>query len=273
VPAVFRLAAALVFALAGLEAPVAWGVAYLAGSATAAALCLVVVMRMLGRPTSFTSAFAFLREGAWFALAQSSANVYTDIDKTLLARLGSLSAAGVYSVAYRATSMAFTPVAGLLAASYARFFRRGADGIRGSRRFAVELLPAACLYGGAAGAVLFLAAPVLPRVLGSDYAEATDALRWLALLPLVQAVYYLAGDALTGAGHQRVRTAVQVGAAAANALLCLWLVPAHSWRGAAWATLISLGLLAVALWIAVAVVSTRRERHGDTRPRLAGVQA
>jgi O-antigen/teichoic acid export membrane protein len=273
VPAVFRLAAALAFAVAGLQAPVAWGVAYLAGSATAAALCLVVVTRIAGRPRGHEGLRTMLREGSWFALAQSSANVYTDIDKTLLARLGSLPAAGVYAVAYRATAMAFTPVAGLLAASYARFFRRGAAGIRGSRRLAVELLPAACLYGAAAGAVLFLAAPVLPYVLGSDYAEATSALRWLALLPLVQGVYYLAGDALTGAGHQRVRTGIQLGAAALNALLCLWLVPAYSWHGAAWATLISLGLLALALWVAVAVVSTRRERHGDASPRLAGVQA
>ena len=274
VPAVFRLGAAVVFVAAGSSSPTEWAVAYLAGSALGALIALAVVVRLVGAPMFTPGAVArFLRDGAWFALAQSSANVYTDIDKTLLARLGSLSAAGVYSVAYRATAMAFTPVTGLLAASYARFFRRGAEGIRGSRRFAAELLPAACLYGAAAGAVLFLAAPVLPHVLGSDYADATDALRWLALLPLLQAVYYLAGDALTGAGHQRARTSLQAVAAALNVLLCLWLVPAYSWRGAALATLLSLALLATALWTAVAIVSTRRERHGDTSPRLAGVQA
>jgi O-antigen/teichoic acid export membrane protein len=191
----------------------------------------------------------------------------------MLARLGTLPAAGVYAAAYRATAMAFTPIAGMLAATYARFFKRGQAGIAGSRRFAAELLPAAALYGAAAGIALFLAAPLLPRVLGPDYASAVGAVRWLAPLPLIQAFYYLAGDALTGAGHQRVRTGLQIGAAAADVLLCLWLIPAHQWLGAAWATLGSLGLLAVSLWAAVAVVSTRKERHGDASPRLAGVQA
>jgi O-antigen/teichoic acid export membrane protein len=268
VPSVCRLGAAVLFA----GGAVRWAAMYLGASVVAAAVSLLVVTCVLGRPRR-GDIREMLREGSWFALAQSSANIYTDIDKTMLARLGSLQAAGVYAVAYRATAMAFTPVTALLTASYARFFKRGADGIKGSRAFATELLPGACLYGAGAGAVLFAIAPVLPHVLGSDYADAAGALRLLAPLPLIQAIYYLAGDALTGAGHQRVRTGIQLGAAAVNVLLCLWLVPAYSWRGAAAATLVSLGLLAAALWTAVAFVSTRKERHGDAGPRLAGLQA
>jgi O-antigen/teichoic acid export membrane protein len=273
VPAVFRLGAAVVFTmLASERSPLVWAAGYLAASAVASVVCIAVVTRLLGHPRLDRAALAdTLRRGSWFALAQSSANIYTDIDKTLLARLGSLQAAGIYAVAYRATAMAFTPVAGMLAATYARFFKRGQEGIQGSRRFAVELLPAACLYGAAAGVLLYTVAPLLPRILGGDYASAAGALRWLAPLPLIQALFYLAGDALTGAGYQRVRTAIQAGAAVANVLLCLWLIPAHSWRGAAWATLVSLGLLAAALWAAVGVISTRREPRADARARLAGI--
>jgi O-antigen/teichoic acid export membrane protein len=276
VPAFFRLGAAIAFTtMAGGRSPVVWAAGYLVASAAAAVVTLAVVTRLLGAPRFETSALAStVREGGWFALAQSSANIYTDIDKTLLARLGSLQAAGVYAVAYRATAMAFTPIAGLLSATYARFFKRGESGIHGSRRFAVELLPAAALYGLGAGVALYAIAPVLPHVLGGDYANAVGTLRWLAPLPLVQALYYLAGDALTGAGYQRTRTAIQVAAAGINILLCLWLIPAHSWRGAAWATLVSLGLLAAALWTAVGLIAIRKEgtAHADARARLAGVQ-
>jgi O-antigen/teichoic acid export membrane protein len=269
---VLRLGAALAFTFAvGGHSPVSWAVWYLVGSVVAAVVGLAVVTILLGRPRFDRSSLAeTLRRGPWFALAQSSANVYTDIDKTILARLGSLQAAGVYAVAYRATAMAFTPVAGLLAATYARFFKRGEDGIGGSRRLAVELLPVAMLYGAAAGTALFLIAPVLPHVLGSDYAAAAGALRWLAPLPLIQAVFYLAGDALTGAGYQRTRTGLHAAAAGLNVFFCLWLIPAYGLRGAAWATLASLGFLAVALWAAVTAISTRTERFRPLSPSLGG---
>jgi O-antigen/teichoic acid export membrane protein len=274
-PAVLRLGAALAFTLLmASRSPLVWSASYLVASAAAAVLCLAVVTSLLGRPRHERGFVAeYLRRGSWFALAQSSANVYTDIDKTMLARLGSLQAAGFYAVAYRVTAMAFAPVAGLLAATYARFFKRGEQGIRGSRELAVELLPAAAAYGLAAGAALYAVAPLLPHALGSDFANATGSLRWLAPLPLIQALYYLGGDALTGAGYQRSRTALQVGAAGLNAGLCLWLIPAYSWRGAAWATLVSLGLLAAAMWAAVGVISTRGEVRSGARPRLAGVQS
>ncbi len=268
-----RLAAAAIFCVLGSTSPVEWGAFYLGGTVIAALAGLVAVTVALGFPRFERHAVTrTARQGAWFALAQSSANVYTDIDKTMLARLGTLSAAGIYAVAYRMTAMAFTPIAGMLVATYARFFKRGEAGIEGSRRFAIELLPAAALYGLGAGAVLVAIAPLLPHILGPDYKSAQGALIWLAPLPLIQAFYYLAGDALTGAGYQRTRTVTQLVAAGANVLLCIVLIPAYGWRGAAAATLVTLGGLAVAMWAAVAIVSGR-ERHGDTGPRLAGLQA
>ncbi len=272
---VCRLGAAVAFtSIASGRSPVAWAAWYLAGTVVAAAVGLAVVTVALGRPQHDRTALGdTVRRGAWFALGNSSASIYTDIDKTLLARLGSLQAAGVYAVAYRATAMAFTPVAGLLAATYARFFKRGEAGIGGSRRLAVELLPVAVLYGAAAGTVLFLVAPALPHVLGPEYRTAVGALRWLAPLPLLQAVFTLGGDALTGAGYQRARTGIQAGAAVANVLLCLWLIPLYSWRGAAWATLLSLGLLAVAMWTAVAAITARQPRPASTRPHRLEVEA
>ena len=58
-----------------------------------------------------------------------------------------------------------------------------------------------------------------------------------------------AGDTLTGAGYQRYRTAAQLGAAGLNFALNLWLIPAYSWHGAAWASLATDGSLAAGNWI------------------------
>jgi len=76
----------------------------------------------------------------------------------------------------------------------------------------------------------------------------------LAPLPFLQAFHYLAADALTGAGRQRLRSAVQLLVIALNVGLCLRLIPEHSWRGAAWASLASDAALAAALWVTIFVV-------------------
>jgi O-antigen/teichoic acid export membrane protein len=264
-PSFFRLGAAAAFvSVAGARSPTAWGVCYLVASAIGATVAFAVVTVSLGRPVPDRALVRQnCREGPWFALGQSSSNIYTDIDKTLLARLATLPAAGVYTAAYRVTAMAFVPMTGLLVATYARFFRRGAEGISGSRRLAAELMPLACLYGLGAGVALYAIAPVLPHLLGRDFSTATGVVRWLAPLPLIQAAFYLGGDALTGAGYQRTRTVLQAGAAILNVCLCFWLIPGHSWRGAAWATLGSLGFLAAAMWVAVLVISARGQRDND----------
>jgi O-antigen/teichoic acid export membrane protein len=101
---------------------------------------------------------------------------------------------------------------------------------------------------------LFVGAPIVPHLLGPEYARTTVALRWLSPLPLLKTLHYFVADSLTGAGLQGLRTALQVGVAVFNILLNLWLIPAHSWRGAAWSSLASDGMLAATLWTAVVVL-------------------
>ena len=270
---VVRLAAGVAFVSLASRSPESWALWYLAATAVASVVALAVAVVLLGRPrVDRRLGLRELPSGIAFSLAQSSASIYTDIDKTMLARLGSLGAAGIYAAAYRATAMAFVPVISLLQASYARFFRHGEDGIRGSLGFARRLLPFALVYGAASSTALFLAAPLAPLVLGSDFASSTAALRWLAALPLIQALYYLAGDTLTGAGRQGLRSGIQLAAAFVNVGLNLVLIPAYGWEGAAWATLASLGFLAVSLWAAVAVLARpASDPISHESPRLASV--
>jgi len=97
-------------------------------------------------------------------------------------------------------------VRSLLAAAYPRFFQQGVRGVRASLKVAVQLLPVATSYATVAGVALFLAAPILPRLLGADYQASVEATRLLAILPLLKSVHYFAADTLTGAGYQGRRT-------------------------------------------------------------------
>lgn len=248
-----RFAFAILFVLlAGGATPTAWAGWYLASTIVTAVVSLAVAARRLGRPRFRPGLLRRdLAPGGLFAVSLAADTVYADIDKTMLSSLATNEAAGLYAAAYRAVNMAFVPLQALFYATYARFFRHGAGGIRRSLGFAARLLPATTVYAVAAGGGLFVVAPLLPLVLGEDFREAVSALRWLTPLPLLASLQYLAADTLTGAGHQAWRSALQVGVAAGNVGLNLWLLPRYAWRGAAWSTLACAAALALGLWLLV----------------------
>jgi O-antigen/teichoic acid export membrane protein len=102
-----------------------------------------------------------------------------------------------------------------------------------------------------ASAGLWLFAPALLVALGPKYEDVVPAVRWLALIPLLRSIHSFLADALSGAGLQRTRTGIQVGVALTNIGLNLIVLPAYSWRGAAWTSLGCDGLLAIAFWTAI----------------------
>lgn len=247
-----RLAAALVMlAVVPSPSPVAWGVGFLASSVFAAVLALALVHRELGAPDFAGAGMPRIREGFYFSVGQSAGGIYSEIDKTMLARLATLQAAGAYGAAYRILDVAVAPLLSLLIASYTQFFRSGTAGVSGTVKFAKRLLPIATGYGALVGVGLWLCAPLVPYLLGEGYGDTVGALRWLALLPVLRAVQFLGADTLTGAGKQAVRSALYVIVAVVNVSLNLWLIPLYSWRGAAWASLVSDALLALMVWCVV----------------------
>jgi O-antigen/teichoic acid export membrane protein len=262
-----RVLAALVWlAAAGHHDAGTWGLWYLAATAAAAIAAGVWVSAALGRPAPAPRlALENAGPGFYFALGLQAANIYNDIDKVMLARLSTLGATGIYTAAYRLVTMAFTPVSAFVYTLFARFFRVGTDGVRGTAALAVRVLPVSAAYGLAAAAGLMLAAPIVPVLFGSQYDASAAALRLLAILPLLKSLHYFAADALTGADRQGVRTVIQCAVAALNVLLNLWLIPRYSWSGAAWASVACDASLAVGLWAALAYL-WRREVRRVERP-------
>jgi len=244
---------------------ISWAWCYLAASIVMAVIAMYWVSHKLGKPVlAFWRIKPELLEGGYFAVSMSSQTIYNDIDKTMLVRLSTLASAGIYAAAYRLIDVAFMPIRSLLWAAYPNFFRHGANGLGACTNYAKRLLLRAGLYSVGIGLVVFFGAPIVPLLLGSQYGLTVIALRWLAPLPLLKTLHYFVANALTGAGLQGVRTAVQVFVGVFNIGLNVWLIPAYSWRGAAWSSLASDGLLAIGLWLAVLILC-RRENNQKTR--------
>jgi O-antigen/teichoic acid export membrane protein len=241
-----------------------WVIASLCVSFLSATMALGLVTTRLGWPKINLRLLRqrFL-EGIGFSFAASTTSVYNDIDKVMLSRYGMLAANGIYSMAYRVVDMSCTPIRALQSAAFPRFCQTGRHGARGSIAFTGKLLGKTLPFGLLAGAVMFLAAPVIPRIVGPSFTNSVAALQWLCLLPVFRSLHLGAGDTLTGAGYQRYRTAAQLAAAVLNFGLNLWLIPAHSWHGAAWASLLTDGGLAAANWIVLGWLIRR-----ENKPRL-----
>jgi O-antigen/teichoic acid export membrane protein len=258
-----RAAGALVM-LVSFSRPsaVSWAVLYLATSSLAAAYALTVLFRRWGYPRL---AIARLRseivEGFSFSIGGSSAALYNNIDKTLLVRLGTLSAAGFYAIAYRVLDLAFQPVGALQASAFSKFFQHGSGGITHSVRYARRLLSVGAGYGIFAGGAIFFGAPLFPYIFGRQFAGSVEVLRWLSPLVLFRAAHYCYSNAMTGADFQGLRSSIQVVVAVLNIGLNLWLIPRYSWRGAAWASLAADGVLVLSTWAAILILSARITPH------------
>jgi O-antigen/teichoic acid export membrane protein len=237
-----------------------WGEFYFLSTAITALYAFGCVQRHLGSPIPELGLFRHrIREGFYFSFSLSSQSIYNNIDKPMLARFSALDAVGNYATAYRLIDIAFQPIGALLAAAYARFFQHGTKGLAGTTVFAKRLLPFSAAYGAFAGLGLLVAAPILPLVVGRNYATSVEALRWLSPLVLLKSVHYFFADSLTGAGFQGHRTAVQAFVGIQNILLNLWLIPAYGWHGAAWSSLESDGLLVIALWATIYILSRNQQ--------------
>jgi O-antigen/teichoic acid export membrane protein len=263
VQSVARLAGALLLLVlpSGASAAV-WSVLYLASTIAATFYAFWLVRnRVAPIRTALGRIRAELMEGIHFSVALSAQSIYNNIDKTILASMTTLSITGFYAVAYRIVELSFLPVSSLLAASYATFFQTGEGGIACTVRYAAKLLPKALAYSAAVALLIFAAAPVLPYILGRSFQESVTVMRWLAVLPVMKAFSYFAGDSLTGAGHQGLRTVAHVGTAIGNAVLTVSWIHVSGWMGAVWASLVSDGALALVLWGVVAALLQRQPKE------------
>jgi O-antigen/teichoic acid export membrane protein len=250
-----------------------WAYLYAASAVIATATGIVVVIRCCASPQFQLNLFVpSVREGFHFATSQASQSLYNDIDKTMLARMSTVEAAAIYAAAYRFIDAVSLPIYSVANASYPEFFRHGMEGVTSAFGFARRILRRSILYGLGTAVALFAAAGFVPMVLGSAYQESAVALRWICMLPALKCMHVFLADTLTGSNYQWQTSSAQIVVAVFNVLINLWLIRAFAWRGAAWSSLATDGLLVMLLYMMVHW-HLRRERVANGPASLQPVAA
>lgn len=250
-----KLVSALCFLAFGTLTLTAWITWYVMAGALSALFAVTLAGFALGMPKVCNPIrLDDLRNGFFFSLGISSKTIYSDIDKTMLLRLDTPSTAGVYTVAYRFMTALFTPIQAAIVSANTRIFQHGEAGVGSAYRYARRLVPPLAAMSVLASAALFFGSPLVPLLMGHEYRSAATVLRWLSLMPMIQAAYFLLGDVLMGAGLQSIRSTAQLLTATVNIALNIILIPAISWRGAVLATYVSEFLL---LLVILAVVRSK----------------
>ncbi len=181
--------------------------------------------------------------GIHFAVGNAARNMNTELDKVMIYEFSSVSGTGIYAAAARFAVLSCVPVNALLATVHRYFFIEGEKGYKFARKYARKLLPATAGYGLLACTGLWIFADLITMLLGEGYEESGQALRYLALYPLIQTILLPYADALTGAGLQNIRSRGTLLTMVVNLSLNLLLIPYYGWQGAVVATLASQSLL------------------------------
>ncbi|MGA2907162.1 MAG: flippase [Terracidiphilus sp.] len=260
------LAAGGLYLTFGHSTPMIWAAAVLCVSGIVAVVSVVLTTRRFGKPTF--SAKLLVRhtgEGAIFAVSSSTTSIYNDLDKIMMGHLGMNFANGVYTLAYRAINLANVPVFAIHAAAFPRFFQQGHQGVAATLPLARRLQIRTAMITIVLALTLFLSAPLIPILTNRSYTQSVAALRILCIIPFFRSFQWSAGDALSGAGLQKLRLILQACAGFFNLCANLYLIPRYSWHGAAWSSLATDGGLALSSWILYFFLVVKR-------PKLTGPQ-
>jgi O-antigen/teichoic acid export membrane protein len=244
-----------------------WAASSLAVSGLAVSIAVTTVTVRFGWPIFKPRlVFSRAREGFIYAISGTTTSVYNDIDKVMLGHYGMIVANGIYTMAYRVVNIGTMPIMSIQSAALPRFFRLGVNGVLATEPLAKRILKRTILLGILSAIAMYFTAPLIPKFVGKDFTESVSALRWLCILPLFRSLHVGAGDAVSGAGYQKFRLASQFGAATLNLIMNLFLIPLYSWRGAAIASLVTDGTLAVTNWTVLHWLraNERRSAHASS---------
>ena len=208
---------------------------------------IVWISRHLARFDAGSVSVAFIRQAAWLAVPLGIADLllglYYRADQVMVEAMAGDAAAGQYGQAYRILeALSLLPAIVVQGALFPRLTRLGAEGgLAEARRLAVRTGVFLTASGIGVSVLLWVAAPLLIRVLTGDAAfdPAASALRvlvWAFPLTCLKDLFFI-----TSLSRQQYRTPVVIfGAAVAlNVAMNLWAIPRYGIVGASVTTVIS----------------------------------
>lgn len=183
-----------------------------------------------------------IKLGFPFAIGSILQNLYTDSDKVLLTNFQSSTVNGIYNAAYKIITMVITPIQSFVASQASHFFRVG---FPKARILGYRSLPYSMGIGLLASIMVFTSSPFISWILGKEYSESAQVLRYLCVLPIIQSIHFVLGEVLAASGLQRMRVISQFTVTVVNVILNVLFIPVHSWKAAAISTLICETLLVI----------------------------
>jgi O-antigen/teichoic acid export membrane protein len=191
---------------------------------------------------------AHLRTNAVYSAAISAFALQNDGDKTVLAANKLVVDTGLYSAAYRVVQIGMVPVSGVIDVSHKRFLDQGDGGTGRHLRLALRYGGIMAAYGLVFMVAVLVAAPLLPKVLGDDFADSVTMARWLSPLVLLRTLAMFSLNGLMGLGKTALRTIVIAILAGLTMILYVVAVPIWGWEGAAVGTIVGEVALVVVSW-------------------------
>lgn len=241
-----------------------WGWLNLVANAVTAFLAIVVMARVLhAKPGLKFIPRHDIRRGLGYAVNQLGSTVQSDADKAILGAYGETRATGIYSAGYRVVALGYLPVSSVEGATYGQFFEVGQRSVAEVRDMAWRLTRKTSVVTLPFVAGFVVLADVMADLLGSEFAETADVIRWLAVLPLLRSIQIFAANALTGSDHHRYRVGSLVIAASVNVVLNIIFIPAYTWKAAVATTLLAEVLFAILLWTALNRAVRKQRPHHD----------
>jgi O-antigen/teichoic acid export membrane protein len=244
-----RLVGLLVYAMLLQPAPVGWMWVYASTSLLYTAAVAGRLWRNYQPHWPDKRDWALAREGFPFTVGALSFRAQAEFNKPLLAQ-ASYGQVGNFSVAQRMLDLASLPLQALQEALWPRFY--AGTHSRGQIWLITGSLVLLALLGGA---LLVLAAPLLPRLLGAGFEATANLLASLALLPALQLVRNFLNAVVIANQRRFALMLVYTSGGIAGVLLNLGLVPALGLQGAVWAAYLTEAFMVVMLVLGILMVN------------------
>jgi O-antigen/teichoic acid export membrane protein len=231
---------------------------HVGGTSLGAALALLTIKLVLApAPSAVGVRIQDIREGLGFSAVWAVGNALGSLDKTLVLRLAGSTTAGLYSGAYRLTTMLALPIEALTLAAMPRLFRKG-GGDQNHPRMLAHLVLGTVGYAIVAAALLWAGAGLLPILLGAGFVPAVSATRWLALFLPCYGLRMLGSNVLLSSGRKRIRVLVESAGLLAMFCFAFWWIPGYGLFGAVKMIISTEATLAALTWVAIWSTSQSR---------------
>jgi O-antigen/teichoic acid export membrane protein len=217
---------------------------------------LLFIVHLYGRPV-WALQRREIGSGIAFALNQTARAAQSNADRVTLAYVSSDATLGAYAAGSRILQIGLVPIQTATRILYPRFFVHGASGLPAARAFALRCTPVMLATGVGSAIMVSAIGLVAPRILGQSFAATAQWAPLLSLsLPLI-ALQYPAADALTGGGHQRLRTLLYVASTCGFGVVLALGALLDGVRGVVFAMLLGHASFAAVLWGATYLAERR----------------